>query len=70
MEGWKEEEIGNKSLMAPCGLYCGVCGVYLATRTEMKNSGRLWAASMEQSQKKQNVLAACSLIHQEALQFL
>ena len=32
MEGWKEEEIGNKSLMAPCGLYCGVCGVYIATR--------------------------------------
>jgi hypothetical protein len=29
----------------------------------MKNSGRLWATSMEQSQKKQNVLAACSLIH-------
>jgi hypothetical protein len=32
MEGWKEEEIGNKSLMAPCGLYCGACGVYIATR--------------------------------------
>ena len=22
----------NHDLMAPCGLYCGVCGVYLATR--------------------------------------
>jgi hypothetical protein len=32
MEGWTEEEIGNKDLMAPCGLYCGVCGVYIATR--------------------------------------
>ena len=32
MEGWTEEEIRNKDLMAPCGLYCGVCGVYLATR--------------------------------------
>lgn len=32
MEGWKEEEIRNKSLMAPCGLYCGACGVYIATR--------------------------------------
>jgi len=32
MEGWTEDEIKNKDLMAPCGLYCGVCGVYIATR--------------------------------------
>jgi hypothetical protein len=32
MEGWTEEEIRNKDLMAPCGLYCGTCGVYIATR--------------------------------------
>jgi hypothetical protein len=32
MEGWTEEEIRNKELMAPCGLYCGVCGVYIANR--------------------------------------
>lgn len=32
MKGWTEEEIKNKDLMAPCGLYCGACGVYLATR--------------------------------------
>ena len=32
MEGWSEEEIRNKELMAPCGLYCGACGVYIATR--------------------------------------
>ena len=32
MEGWTEEEIKDKNLMAPCGLYCGACGVYLATR--------------------------------------
>jgi hypothetical protein len=32
MEGWTEEEIRNQELMAPCGLYCGTCGVYLATR--------------------------------------
>jgi len=32
MEGWSEEEIRNKNLMAPCGLYCGVCGIYIATR--------------------------------------
>jgi hypothetical protein len=32
MEGWSEEEIRNKDLMAPCGLLCGFCGVYIATR--------------------------------------
>lgn len=32
MEGWNEEEIRNRDLMAPCGLYCGACGIYLATR--------------------------------------
>lgn len=32
MEGWSEEEIRNPNLMAPCGLYCGACGVYIATR--------------------------------------
>jgi hypothetical protein len=32
MKGWKEEEFKNKDLMAPCGLYCGTCGVYIATR--------------------------------------
>jgi hypothetical protein len=28
MEGWKEDEIRNKGLMSPCGLYCGACGIY------------------------------------------
>jgi len=32
MEGWTEEEMKDKNLMAPCGLYCGACGVYIATR--------------------------------------
>ena len=32
MDGWSEDEIKNKNLMAPCGLYCGACGVYIATR--------------------------------------
>jgi hypothetical protein len=32
MQGWTEEEIRTKDLMAPCGLYCGTCGVYIATR--------------------------------------
>jgi hypothetical protein len=32
MPEWTEEEIRNKALMAPCGLYCGACGIYIATR--------------------------------------
>ena len=32
MPEWTEEEFRNKELMAPCGLYCGTCGVYIATR--------------------------------------
>lgn len=32
MEGWTEDEIKNKDLMSPCGLYCCACGVYIATR--------------------------------------
>ena len=32
MEGWTEQEFRNRDLMAPCGLYCGACGVYLAKR--------------------------------------
>jgi len=32
MEGWSEQEISNRDLMAPCGLYCGACGIYIATR--------------------------------------
>ena len=32
MKEWTEEEIRDKRLMAPCGLFCGACGVYIATR--------------------------------------
>ncbi len=32
MEGWRLEEFQNRDLMAPCGLYCGACGIYIATR--------------------------------------
>jgi hypothetical protein len=34
MDGWNDSEFRNKNLMAPCGLYCGACGVYLATRDD------------------------------------
>jgi len=32
MRGWTEAEFANPGLRAPCGLYCGACGIYLATR--------------------------------------
>ena len=32
MKGWKEEEFKDKRLLSPCGLYCGVCGVYISHR--------------------------------------
>jgi hypothetical protein len=32
VKGWAEAEFADRNLLAPCGLYCGVCGVYLATR--------------------------------------
>lgn len=34
MRGWAQEEFTDKKLMAPCGLYCGTCGVYISTRDE------------------------------------
>ena len=34
MEGWTEEEIRNKNLRAPCGIFCGACAIYLATRAD------------------------------------
>jgi hypothetical protein len=32
MKGWTEQEFADKRLLAPCGLYCGVCGIYIAYR--------------------------------------
>ena len=32
MKGWTDEELADKRLMAPCGLYCGSCGVYISHR--------------------------------------
>ena len=63
MEGWTEEEIRNKNLMAPCGLYCGACGVYLATRDENEKFRAVMGNPYGTNQKKRNVLAVCSLIH-------
>lgn len=34
MEGWTEEEIKNKNLRAPCGIFCGACAIYITTRDD------------------------------------
>jgi hypothetical protein len=54
MEGWNDEEFKNKNLMAPCGLYCGTCGVYIATRDNnekfKKVMGNLYGTKLEQTE--------------------
>ena len=54
MRGWSEIEMANRDLMAPCGLYCGVCGVYLATRDGNAKFkallGRLYGTPPEQTE--------------------
>ena len=32
MRGWTDDEFADRRLMAPCGLYCGACGVYISHR--------------------------------------
>ena len=53
MEGWTEDEIANKDLMAPCGLYCGACGVYIATRDKNEKfrqvMGNLYGTKSEET---------------------
>lgn len=54
MQGWREEEIKNRDLMAPCGLYCGTCGVYIATRDGNEKFkavlGKLYGSKPEQTE--------------------
>ena len=54
MKGWTKEEFSNKDLMAPCGLYCGTCGVYIATRDgneKFKNvMGNLYGTKPEETE--------------------
>lgn len=54
MDEWTDEEIKNKDLMAPCGLYCGTCGVYIATRDNNEKLkqvlGRLYGTPPEETE--------------------
>ena len=56
MKGWTEEEIADKRLMAPCGLYCGTCGVYISHRdgnTKFRDLlARLYGSKPEETQCK------------------
>lgn len=53
MDGWDEEEFRDKRLMAPCGLYCGTCGVYIATRDKNEKfkqvMGKLYGTQPEET---------------------
>ena len=54
IEGWSEEEIRNTNLMAPCGLYCGTCGIYIATRDQNQKfktvMGNLYGTKPEETE--------------------
>ena len=47
-------EIRNKELRAPCGLYCGACGVYIATRDKNEKlkaiMGNLYGTKPEETE--------------------
>lgn len=45
MGGWSEDEYRDKRLMAPCGLYCGTCGVYIAHRDGNEKFRKVLAAA-------------------------
>jgi len=52
----------NPNFLAPCGLYCGVCGIYYATRDEnekFKNS----LATMISRQKVFNVMGVFPIMY-------
>lgn len=66
MEGWSEEEVKDKNLMAPCGLYCGACGVYIATRDKNEKFREVMATFTRQRRKTLNVTAACKAIRRRS----
>lgn len=44
MKGWTEEEIKNKELRAPCGIFCGACAIYIADRNNSSKFKSMIAA--------------------------
>ena len=58
MKGWSEEEFRDRRLMAPCGLYCGTCGVYISHRDDnAKFRGKL--AALYGSEPEQTRCLGC-----------
>jgi hypothetical protein len=45
MKEWTEQEIRDRNLMAPCGLLCGACGVYVATRDGNEDLRKIMATT-------------------------
>ncbi|MBN2283305.1 MAG: DUF3795 domain-containing protein [Deltaproteobacteria bacterium] len=48
----------NKDLLAPCGLYCGVCGVYIATKD---NNTRFKELLLDMYQRSMSGLDQCTI---------
>jgi len=58
MEGWEEDEFRNTSLMAPCGLYCGTCGIYIAGR-DKNEKFRAVMAGLYGTKPEETTCAGC-----------
>jgi hypothetical protein len=58
MQGWKEDEFRNTSLMAPCGLYCGTCGIYIAGR-DKNEKFRAVMAGLYGTKPEETACAGC-----------
>ncbi len=58
MDGWTEEEFANRQLMAPCGLYCGTCGVYISHR-DGNTKFRDILAGLYGSQPRETICKGC-----------
>jgi hypothetical protein len=58
VEGWTESEFADKRLMAPCGLYCGSCGIYIATR-DGNNKFRDLLAKLYGSKPEETACKGC-----------
>ena len=59
MRGWTDGEMADRSLMAPCGLYCGVCGVYIATRDGDDKFRQCWAVCTGRPPNRPGAWGAC-----------
>lgn len=59
MRGSKDQEFEDKRPRAPCGLYCGTCGVYI-THRDGNTKFRDVAVTLYDSKSEETVLDACN----------